>query len=356
VARPALKLGHGDLWKDRQLRDYRRANNLCFKCGDKYDPTHQCSKKQGAELHAMVTEESPTLLSEEVFNMLELQDIAEAEQLSLSIHALAGTDSGDTIRLRASVGNQSLLILVDSGSTGSFLNTAMLPRLQCAAQATTPVTVKLANNEIMHCDQWIPSLTWSIQGEKFNTPMRVLPLGAYDAILGVDWLKKHGPVTGDWILKTLQITNVGRRVTLQGVQATTPVAVRELPVEQLVKWSRGNEIWALAVVQPDEHMQVADVPDEVQSILQEYSDVFSEPKSLPPSRTYDHAITLKPDAVPFNARPYRYSPEHKSEIEYQVRHMLEATIITTSMSPFASPVLLVLKKDSSWHFCIDYKL
>jgi hypothetical protein len=91
--------------------------------------------------------------------MLEMQDMAEAQQLSLSIHALVGTDSGDTICLRATVGDQSLLILVDSGSTGSFLNAAMLPRLCCAAQTTTPVSVKLANNEVLHCDQWIPSLT-----------------------------------------------------------------------------------------------------------------------------------------------------------------------------------------------------
>jgi hypothetical protein len=187
VVRPALKMGQGDLWKDRQLRDYRRAHNLCFKCGEKFDPTHQCAKKQGAELHAITTEDSPVQISEEVLNMLEMQDIAEAQQLSLSIHALAGTDSGDTIRLRATVGDQSLLILVDSGSTGSFLNAAMLPRLRCAAQTTTPVSVKLANNEVLHCDQWIPSLTWCIQGEQFHTPMRVLPLGAYDAILGVDW-------------------------------------------------------------------------------------------------------------------------------------------------------------------------
>jgi hypothetical protein len=50
--------------------------------------------------------------------------------------------------------------------------------------------------------------------------MRVLPLGAYDAILGVDWLKKHGPIKGDWALKTLRVTNMGKRVTLQGVQQT----------------------------------------------------------------------------------------------------------------------------------------
>lgn len=45
VVKPTVKLGHGDLWKDRQLREYRRSNGLCFRCGDKYDPQHQCAKK-----------------------------------------------------------------------------------------------------------------------------------------------------------------------------------------------------------------------------------------------------------------------------------------------------------------------
>jgi hypothetical protein len=83
--------------------------------------------------------------------------------------------------------------------------------------------------------------------------------------------------------------------------------------------------------------------------------VFAEPSSLPPSRVYDHAIPLKPDDAPFNAQPYRYSPAHKDEIERQVSEMLTAGIITTSMSPFASPVLLVQKKDGTWRFCVDYR-
>jgi hypothetical protein len=67
------------MWKDRKLRDYRRANNLCFKCGERFDPSHQCAKKPGGELHAITTDDTPEQLSDEVLNMLETQDVAEAQ-------------------------------------------------------------------------------------------------------------------------------------------------------------------------------------------------------------------------------------------------------------------------------------
>ena len=56
-----------------------------------------------------------------------------------------------------------------------------------------------------------------------------------------------------------------------------------------------------------------------------------------------------------NSRPYIYSPLHKDEIEWQIKELLHASLITPSSSPFASPVLLVQKKDGTWRFCFDYR-
>jgi hypothetical protein len=80
---------------------------------------------------------------------MEMHDIAQAEQLSLSIHAMAGTEGSETLKLRALVGNQVMLILVDSGSSTSFCNANMVQRLQCPVTKTDTLPVKLANGEFM---------------------------------------------------------------------------------------------------------------------------------------------------------------------------------------------------------------
>lgn len=51
----ALRAGADDFGRERQLRDFRRANGLCFKCGDRYSREHQC-KRQGQLLTIQVGE------------------------------------------------------------------------------------------------------------------------------------------------------------------------------------------------------------------------------------------------------------------------------------------------------------
>jgi len=97
------------------------------------------------------------------------------------------------------------------------------------------------------------------------------------------------------------------------------------------------------------------IPPSIQNIIQQYSELFHEPSSLPPPREFDHSIPLLPGAQPVNVRPYKYAPHQKTEIEKQVDEMLSKGLIQKSVSSFASPVLLVRKKDGSWRFCVDYR-
>jgi hypothetical protein len=103
------------------------------------------------------------------------------------------------------------------------------------------------------------------------------------------------------------------------------------------------------------HSEVSHHPPEIQAVLDQFPQVFTEPTDLPPTRPCDHRIDLLPGAPPVNARAYRLPPDQKDEIKKQLKEMLQKGFIRMSSSPFASPVLLVRKKDGSWRFCIDYR-
>lgn len=56
-----------------------------------------------------------------------------------------------------------------------------------------------------------------------------------------------------------------------------------------------------------------------------------------------------------NQRPYRYPDAQKDIIEKITHDLLETGVIQSIKSPFASPIVLVKKKDGSWRMCIDYQ-
>jgi hypothetical protein len=97
------------------------------------------------------------------------------------------------------------------------------------------------------------------------------------------------------------------------------------------------------------------VPAMIQTLVDEYDHLFATPTDLPPAREADHQINLIPGAQPVRVRPYHYSLIQKNEIETQLKEMLQNGVVCYSSSSFASPILLVHKKDGSWRFCVDYR-
>jgi hypothetical protein len=83
---------------------------------------------------------------------------------------------------------------VDSGNNNTFPSDKFVQRLQCDTIPISPVAVKLVGGDVLECDRMVHQLAWWAHGQTFETDMHVLPLGAYDAILGVDWLKQWGEI------------------------------------------------------------------------------------------------------------------------------------------------------------------
>ncbi|UYV82809.1 hypothetical protein LAZ67_22000949 [Cordylochernes scorpioides] len=88
--------------------------------------------------------------------------------------------------------------------------------------------------------------------------------------------------------------------------------------------------------------------------LNEFADIFDfEKKSFPASGEIKHKIDTS-DYPPVRQRPYRVSPAERRVIQSEVEKMMETKIIRPSSSPWASPVILVRKKDGSLRFSVDY--
>ncbi|OMO68489.1 reverse transcriptase [Corchorus capsularis] len=100
---------------------------------------------------------------------------------------------------------------------------------------------------------------------------------------------------------------------------------------------------------------VSYLPQDLQALLQQNAKIFDVPTGLPLSRAHDHQIPLKDESQVVKIRPYRYLAVQKDILEKMVAEMKATGIIKDSTSSFASPVVLVKKKDGSWRFCVDYR-
>ena len=85
---------------------------------------------------------------------------------------------------------------------------------------------------------------------------------------------------------------------------------------------------------------------ELSQLKTQFKHIFIEPTTLPPPRgLFDHRIPLEPNARPVNIRPYRYPLRQRDIIENLIQELLERGVIQESNNPYASPLVLLGKKD-----------
>ena len=93
----------------------------------------------------------------------------------------------------------------------------------------------------------------------------------------------------------------------------------------------------------------------LQSLLSEYRDIFAlTPEELGRTGLVKHRIDTG-DHPPLRQRPYRVAEHQRGIIEEHITDMLNRGIIQPSTSPWASPIILVKKKDGTDRFVVDYR-
>ena len=193
---------------------------------------------------------------------------------------------------------------------------------------------------------------------------------------------------GEWLVER---TQTDQRLPVLVAQAVvTPKAsgfpVRILnPSDHAVTLNKGKEIATMEIVQDVQVLgagkkkrQEQDLPrvnaevlwemversgahlsereqEQLFQLLVEYSDIFaSSSMDLGHTDKLQHPINTG-DARPIRQRIRRLPPHRREEVSKLLDDMLKKDIIQPSDSPWASPIVLVTKKNGSTRFCVDYR-
>ena len=107
----------------------------------------------------------------------------------------------------------------------------------------------------------------------------------------------------------------------------------------------------LGDVQVSPHLN-PDQQDQINALLHEFQDIMTDLPGCTNLGKHDIKLT---DKEPIKCRPYPLPHALREEVKNEVQKMINLDIVETSSSPYASPVVMVRKKDGSVRFCCDYR-
>lgn len=143
--------------------------------------------------------------------------------MAVSIQAMNDTEGFKTIRLRGHMNGKEVFMLVDSGSSHSFVDDRLAAHISPWQPLPQSVRVKVANGGVISCTHELSQQLWAVQGYTFCTTMKIIPLSGYDVILGMDWLESNSPMEIHWVERWLQFQYQGQKVKLQGLTSGVTV-------------------------------------------------------------------------------------------------------------------------------------
>lgn len=116
--------------------DEWRAKELWYTCDEKYFPGHRCKK-----LQLFIIKGKDSFKEKDKFEVVQKElesepSIEEPSEPIISLHALAGSNSYQTMRVREYISWEPVIILIDSDSTHNFLDPMVAKWMGCLVEQT----------------------------------------------------------------------------------------------------------------------------------------------------------------------------------------------------------------------------
>ncbi|XP_018648667.1 KRAB-A domain-containing protein [Schistosoma mansoni] len=242
------------------------------------------------------------------------------------------------ITIKARVQGIDIEVLLDTGASVSLIKSEFLGRLNRKVQQTRhPSTLLTASGDPLKVNSkvWLDLM---IDRHSFRHGFLVCPTLTWDMILGVDFMLEHKACI---FMDSLEAKFGETKIRLHHTNTPFKV-VSYVGISDLVRQVNDKR----TLKEKDRHATIA--------VLQQFSSVFEESISGNRTSTVQHTICTG-DHRPLRQPPRRVPVHYQPQLDTMIKDMLDKNIIVPSSSPWASPIVLVKKKDSSLRLCIDYR-
>lgn len=220
-------------------------------------------------------------------------------------------------------------VLIDSGALNvSLVSSDVLKYLSCFTKPINCTLKGIGNNEIVA--ESCVTLTVEFSDITFEADFIIVPAESMvtPLIIGTDILNRDG------------ITYV-RTKNKQYLTRTQ---------EKALKVALAHVVDSTDIVSPLQGIE----RDTLMSVIKDFTDFFITGTATTTVTTGEMHINVTTN-TPVAYRPYKLSLAEKLKVREIVNELLSKGIIRESESEYASPIILVKKKDGSDRMCVDYR-
>jgi hypothetical protein len=166
----------------------RQLKGICYNCDDKYFPSHKCKKQN---LFMAISKD----ISEEDIETPLVSESPETPDITppsnplkvepvISLDALTGFSTPQTLKLIGYIKHQKVIILVDSGNTHNFIHRYIAQEIHCYIHAINNFQIMIANGGSMKCGGHCENVHLQIGDYHLKSHMFAIDMGGCDIVLG----------------------------------------------------------------------------------------------------------------------------------------------------------------------------